>query len=278
MNLEEVGSEIFLLKGREFMDFSQTSFNEIKKYISILDDKELENIIYLLINDKRKNVSTLGKRILLKKEKRIVEIERVKKMYQFDRQFGEDKLIAGVDEVGRGPLAGPIVAASVILPLGFNKDDELLLGINDSKKLSHDKREKLYKIIIDNAIDYNISLIEKDEIDEKGIGYCNNEVLKRACEGLKTKPDIVISDGYPIKKSCLYNKYVIKGDEKSASIACASIIAKVYRDNLMLNLSKIYPQYGFDKNVGYGTKEHIEAIKKYGPSKIHRLSFLGNII
>jgi ribonuclease HII len=199
-------------------------------------------------------------------------------MYAFDMQFGEVSPIAGVDEVGRGPLAGPIVGAAVVLNYKILNDEELLLGIKDSKKLSAAKREELSEVIKKKALYYHIFSMDSEQIDEKGIAFCNNEVLKQACLKLPITPQLVLSDGYPIRNYEGNNKYVIKGDSKSASIACASIIAKVYRDAVMRDYAEKYPQYGFDSNVGYGTKEHVDSILEFGITPIHRRSFLKKII
>lgn len=264
---------------------AKLNFSSLKLYVSNLQqnflDVEKEKVCKItecLANDSRKNVQRLAEslnKFFIKKEN---EINRVKEMYRFDRSFGNYIYVAGVDEVGRGPLAGPIAAASVVLNLKYKEDRELILGIKDSKKLSPKLREELSELIKERAISYNIALINNNEIDERGIAWCNNEVLRRAVKGLKVPPDIVLSDGYAVKNLDIYNEFIIKGDAKSASIACASIIAKVYRDNLMKEYSKLYPQYGFDNNSGYGTNEHVQAIKKYGVCKIHRMSFLKNII
>lgn len=237
---------------------------------------EVKIIAELLKVDKRKNVSSLGSRIEKNINNFIKEEERVKNMYLFDKSFGDYKYIAGVDEVGRGPLAGPIVAAAVMLD--YDTLDEIILYINDSKKLSEHKREELSKIIKEKALSYSIAMCDNQEIDEKGIGYCNNEVFIEACKGLEIKPDLVLSDGYLIKNFQGENKHVIKGDTKSACIACASIIAKVYRDNIMKEYHNKYPQYNFKKNVGYGTKAHIDSLKENGPTEIHRMSFLKSIL
>ncbi|WP_313885168.1 ribonuclease HII [Clostridium sp. DJ247] len=242
------------------------------------ENEKFSNTIEYLKKDSRKNIQGLGEHLekfLIKKQE---EIHRVKSMYDFDKGFGNHIYVAGVDEVGRGPLAGPIAAAAVILKLRYEEDRELILGIKDSKKLSQKNRESLSRLIKEKAVDYNISVINSSEIDDRGIAWCNNEVLKRAVLGLKITPDFVISDGYSVKNLNMDNEFVIKGDAKSASIACASIIAKVYRDDLMKEYSKTYPSYGFNNNAGYGTEEHIQAIKKYGTCKLHRLSFLKNII
>lgn len=259
------------------MKFSDMSFIKIKEYMGKLNIDEYEEAVEQLKDDKRKNVQSLIKKFLNMKYKKEKEILRVKNMYDFDLKFLKSGYLSGVDEVGRGPLAGPIVAAAVILNLNkFNED--MILNINDSKKLSANKREELSKIIKEKAVCFNISVIDNIKIDLKGVGICNQEVLKSAVEGLKITPDYVISDGYPIKELNIPNSYSVKGDSKSASIACASIIAKVYRDNLMKEYAKKYPQYNFESNVGYGSKVHIEAIKQWGITPIHRKSFLKNII
>ncbi|CUP69314.1 ribonuclease HII [Clostridium baratii] len=263
------------------MDLSNMSYKLIKEEfdkINIdLNNKDILALSELLLSDKRKNVQSLGNKILKEKKKLEDEIKRVRKMYDFDREFARGSLLAGVDEVGRGPLAGPIVSAAVILDLNC-LDDEMILYLNDSKKLSEKKREELSAIIKEKAIAYKITECSNDEIDEKGIGFCNNDVFLRAVDGLKEYPNIVLSDGYKVRGIEIENKCVIKGDTKSASIAAASIIAKVYRDNLMKEYAKKYPEYGFENNVGYGAKKHVDAIKEHGATEIHRMSFLRNIL
>lgn len=267
------------------IDFSNMSYKEICEYVlgientvNPMEDSDKLIILSLLLQDNRKTVQKLGNkmsRIIELKEK---EIQRVKRMYEFDRSFGNYKYVAGVDEVGRGPLAGPIVAAAVILDLNIEDDKDLILRANDSKKLSIALRKELSYIIKEKALAYKIIAIGNDQIDERGIGWCNNQVFIEACDKLTIKPDLVLSDGYKIKGFKSPNEFVIKGDTKSISIACASIIAKVYRDELMLQYHEKYPNYGFDKNVGYGTEEHVLSIKKYGIIPIHRKSFLKNIL
>lgn len=276
--------DLYHLKGRDNIleiDFNNMKSAEVKKYItSILNDNDCNYnfIIELLEKDNRKTVQKLSENVRKYVENKEKEINRVKNMYIFDRKFLANGYIVGVDEVGRGPLAGPIVAAAVVLDLDCKIDEELILHINDSKKLSLKMREELDSIIKQKAISYSIAEIDNNEIDNKGIAWGNNEVLKRAYEGLTVEPNFILSDGYGIKNCKYNNEFVIKGDAQSASIACASIIAKVYRDNRMKEYASIYPQYDFDKNVGYGTKNHIEAIKKYGFTPIHRKSFLKNIL
>ncbi|MDF2882670.1 MAG: ribonuclease [Clostridiaceae bacterium] len=275
-----------IIKFKETKSLNCFSTKEIKEkvdeYLYNNDLKENEKNIQMLIsdllNDSRKSINLLGRKAQNYIESRKVEIKRVQEMYNFDRQFGEDIYIAGVDEVGRGPLAGPICAASVILKLNFHDDRDLILGIKDSKKLSHKQREELSLIIKEKSLCYNIAIIQHDMIDSKGISWCNNEVLKKAVINSEMLPQLALSDGFAIRNLSIDNKFFIKGDSKSASIACASIIAKVYRDKIMAEYSKIYPEYGFDRNSGYGTKEHMDAIKKYGPCEIHRRSFITRIL
>lgn len=268
------------------MDFNNLKFDEIKNkvkcieknYFDIKSQINIEEIIQLLYKDHRKNVQKLSISLQNFIEKANKEIERVNNMYNFDKGFISDGYISGADEVGRGPLAGPIVGASVVLNLNELNSKDIILGIKDSKKLSPKLREELSCIIKDKSISYKIIEIDNTIIDERGIGWCNNEVLKQSTLNLDIQPSLVLSDGYAIKNINIKNEYVIKGDSKSASIACASIIAKVYRDNIMDNYANSYTYYGFEKNAGYGTAEHIEALKKFGPCKIHRMSFLKNIL
>lgn len=276
--------EVIVMDQLLFGDISLLSHKALSSYINSIEDEELKspsNILTIIDNfkkDTRKNVYNLG----LKLENRLIryseEVTRIKALYNFDKGFGDFVHIAGVDEVGRGPLAGPIVAAAVVLKNELPLDNNIILGLNDSKKVPLEKREELYDIITKEALFYKIALIDNEEIDSKGIGYCNNMVFIKACEGLGIKPEIILSDGYPIRNYNVNNRAVIKGDTKSAAIAAASIIAKVYRDRIMKEYSFVYPQYGFEKHVGYGTKEHIEAITKYGITPIHRKSFLKSII
>lgn len=273
------------LEIKDNMQLSSMKFSDIKDIVLNLEKEYstenkdcLLNVGSILKVDNRKNVQGLSDRILKFVQRNDEEIDRVMKMYNFDKSFGQYTYIAGVDEVGRGPLAGPIVAASVVLNLDYNSDKDLILGIKDSKKLTAKSREELAEIIKSKALYYNIAEIDNNEIDAKGIGWCNNEVLKRASINMAILPEIVLSDGYAVKNIGIKNEFIIKGDNKSASIASASIIAKVYRDKKMEEYSKIYPYYGFEKNAGYGTTEHIEGLKIYGPSPLHRLSFLRNIL
>ncbi|MBR2468181.1 MAG: ribonuclease HII [Clostridia bacterium] len=184
------------------------------------------------------------------------------------------KLIAGVDEAGRGPLAGPVCAAAAIMPL--NKD-KIIEEINDSKKLTEKKREALYDKIISTAIAYKIVLIDEKTIDEINILNATKKGMKEAILGLSVKPELVLLDAVNLDLD-IKSESIIKGDAKSYNIAAASILAKVTRDRLMMELDKIYPEYNFKKHKGYGTKEHIENLKKYGKCDIHRDSFIKNFV
>lgn len=258
-------------------EIENMSYDKLKKYVDSLniDFKDEENIKILtekLTRDKRKNVSHLGETILKNNEKYKSEIERVKGLYDFDLQYG--KLVAGCDEVGRGSFAGPIVSASVIL----DPNKEYIPYINDSKKLSKAKREMIAKEIRKNALSIKIVELENDIIDEKGISFANKAVLRSSILAHKMDIDFALSDGFKIENIPYKTINVVKGDAKSACIAASSIIAKVYRDGLMEKYSKEFPEYGFESNSGYGSKSHIEAIKKHGITRIHRLSFLSNIL
>lgn len=194
---------------------------------------------------------------------------------KFERELLEEgfSLIAGVDEVGRGPLAGPVVCAAVIMPLGL---DELIVGVDDSKKLSAKKREELAEEIKKRAVCYSIIEIDEKTIDEINILQATRLGMKRAVEELATTPHIVLTDGNMTIDIEHKQKSIIKGDALSYTIGCASILAKVYRDNLMDEFAKEYPYYAFEQNKGYGTKAHIDGIKEFGLCPIHRRTFTKN--
>ena len=182
--------------------------------------------------------------------------------------------ICGVDEAGRGPLAGPVCAAAVILPEGA-----VIEGLDDSKKLTEKKREKLYDIIKETAVAYSVAYGTLEEIESVNILEATYLAMNRAIEGLNVKPDFALIDGNRVPRGIkIPCETVVKGDSKSMSVAAASVLAKVTRDRLMLEYDKKYPEYNFKKHKGYGTKEHTELIKQYGPCEIHRLSFLKNIL
>ncbi|MBR5192394.1 MAG: ribonuclease HII [Clostridia bacterium] len=193
---------------------------------------------------------------------------------QYERKYQNlgYKYIAGVDEVGRGPLAGPVVCASVIMPL-----DDLIDGVDDSKKLTEKKREELAVLIKERAIAYSICEISQEEIDEINILNAVKKCMVKAVKGLKIQPEITLVDGVDTHLE-INAEYVIKGDFNSYTIGCASILAKVYRDNLMKEYAKEFTEYGFEKHKGYGTKFHIEKIKEIGPCKLHRRTFIKNFL
>ena len=194
---------------------------------------------------------------------------------EFEQQAAANgySAVCGVDEAGRGPLAGPVCAAAVILPQG-----KLIEGVNDSKKLSEKKREALFEVIKAEARSYAVAYASIEEIEELNILNATMLAMNRAVEGLSVKADFAMIDGNRLPPLDIDAEYIIKGDAKSMSVACASILAKVSRDRLLYGYAKEFPQYGFDKHKGYGTKAHRDAILRYGPCKYHRLSFLGKIL
>ena len=202
------------------------------------------------------------------------EKKRTYEMSRFERENSQYGFLCGIDEVGRGPLAGPVYAAAVILP----KDSDILY-LNDSKKLSEKKREELYDVIMEKAVAVGIGSRTCERIDEINILEATKEAMTDAVHSLSVKPGGLLIDALHIPSLEEYQQIsIIKGDAKSASIAAASIIAKVTRDRIMKEYAREYPQYGFDSNKGYGSAEHIEALKKYGPCPIHRRSFIGNFV
>ncbi|MBO5924800.1 MAG: ribonuclease HII [Clostridia bacterium] len=195
-------------------------------------------------------------------------------LFEYDKQISLEgyKYICGIDEAGRGPLAGPVSVGCVIMPL-----DDMIDGINDSKKLSEKKREALYDIILDKAISYSIVLVDNMTIDRLNILEATKSAMIEALSKLSVSPDLVLIDA--VKLNCDYQqRSIIKGDATSYNVAAASILAKVTRDRLMREYDAKYPQYQFEKNKGYGTKVHVEALKEYGPTKIHRKTFIGNFV
>ena len=203
-------------------------------------------------------------------EKLIAERERLAKMWYFEHKYAsEATYIGGMDEVGRGPLAGPVVTACVILP-----PDVELLYLNDSKKVTEKRREVLYDQIMECAISVGIGISDAGRIDEINILEATKEAMIRGVRDMSIKPDLLLIDALKLEDLDIPQVSIVKGDAKSASIAAASIVAKVTRDRMMVELSKRYPGYYFEKNKGYGTKQHYEGLKKQGPCEIHRRSFL----
>lgn len=203
------------------------------------------------------------------------ELKRQAAMWEIEKSLKEKgyKAVAGVDEAGRGPLAGPVYAAAVILPEGARLD-----GINDSKKLSEKKREELFEKIKEVAVAYSICSVDEKEIDEINILNATHKAMNGAAKSLEVSADYVIIDGNSIKGMEIPHETVVKGDAKSISIAAASILAKVSRDRYITQMADKYPEYGFEKHKGYGTKAHTDAILKYGISPIHRKTFLKKLL
>ncbi|MDE6925507.1 MAG: ribonuclease HII [Acetatifactor sp.] len=217
----------------------------------------------------RKLVETARKRMVSLEE----EKQRIEQLRVYERQYESCGLICGIDEVGRGPLAGPVVAGAVILP-----KDCRILYINDSKKLSEKKREELYDVIMEQAVACAVGYATPERIDQINILQATYEAMREAVGKLKPQPDILLNDAVKIPGTAIRQVPIIKGDAKSISIGAASIIAKVTRDRLMVEYDKIYPEYDFAGNKGYGSAAHIAAVKKYGPTPIHRRSFIKNFV
>ena len=200
------------------------------------------------------------------------EVRRTEEMKRYERQYDAYSYICGIDEVGRGPLAGPVVAGAVILPKNCS-----LLYLNDSKKLSEKKREELYEEIMGSALAVGTGYNTPARIDEINILQATYEAMREAVRALSPEPDLLLNDAVTIPGIGIRQVPIIKGDAKSISIAAASIVAKVTRDRLMVKYDEIYPEYGFASHKGYGSSAHIEAIRKYGPTPIHRKSFIKNL-
>ncbi len=247
--------------------------SDIKEEFAASNIEGYADLIAKYSDDERAGVINLIKRYQKEIDKHNKEVERTYNMQAFERKYGEYQYICGIDEVGRGPLAGPVCAGAVILP----KDVDILY-INDSKQLSAAKREELYDIIRKKAIAVKTAYSSPEVIDEINILQATYRAMREAINELDVKPDILLNDAVNIPEVNIKQVPIIKGDAKSISIAAASIIAKVERDRLMVMYDELYPEYGFAKNKGYGSKEHIEALRKYGPCPIHRRSFIKGLI
>lgn len=251
----------------------QQKINEIKNHLQAAELNELPDFIRMYESDERSGVQNL----IEKAKKRITEYEkeiaRTKQMKRYEEEYSSFAYICGIDEVGRGPLAGPVVAGAVILP----KDCDILY-LNDSKQLSEKKREELYDIIMEKAISVGLGYVSPERIDEINILQATYEAMREAISKLSPQPDLLLNDAVTIPKIAIRQVPIIKGDAKSISIAAASIVAKVTRDRLMVDYDSVFPEYGFASNKGYGAAVHLEALKKYGPTPIHRKSFIKNLI
>ncbi len=255
------------------MDTRALSTHDIQELISEMKIEEYPLYIDLFLNDSRKGVQKIGKKLETKYKRMLHEKRRIEKMKQFENRLylSGCTVIAGVDEVGRGPLAGPVVAAAVILPKSFS-----LLDVNDSKKLNKKKREELLYYIEKDARDIGIGIVHQEIIDEINILNASKLAMKKAVEDLKIKPEHVLVDAITIDDLGVNQTGIIKGDQKCLSIAAASIVAKENRDHFMMKQHNIYPQYDFINNKGYGTEKHYEGLRRYGLCPLHRRSFLKN--
>ena len=209
----------------------------------------------------------------LKGERLEKELLRLEAMKAFERQFEDCALICGIDEAGRGPLAGPVVAGAAILP-----KDQTILYLNDSKKLSEKRREELFLEVKEKALHWSVGMASPERIDEINILQATYEAMRQAISGLGAVPEVLLNDAVTIPGITIHQVPIIKGDAKSVSIAAASVLAKVTRDHMMVEYDKIYPEYGFAKHKGYGTAAHIAALKEFGPTPIHRRTFIKNFL
>lgn len=245
--------------------------SEIQMEYRDLTEKDYGTFLEIYQGDERAAVRKMTEAVVKKQHALAAERKRMYEMFAFERRYQEYQYICGIDEVGRGPLAGPLVAGAVILP-----KDCSLLYLNDSKQLSEKKREELYDRIMAEAVSVGIGYASPERIDEINILNADYEAMREAISMLSVKPDLLLNDAVTIPEVEIRQVPIIKGDTLSASIAAASIVAKVTRDRLMTQYDELMPEYKFASNKGYGSKEHIEAIKTYGPSVIHRRSFIKN--
>lgn len=249
------------------------SIKEIKQEFEQADKEKLPLLYERYADDSRAGVVSLITKYKKKEEKLQAEIKRIEEMSRYERENREEEYICGIDEVGRGPLAGPVVAGAVILP-----KDEMILYLNDSKKLSEKKREELYEIIMEKAVATGIGIVSPARIDEINILQATYEAMRMAIDNLKIKPTLLLNDAVTIPEVDIKQIPIIKGDAKSVSIAAASIIAKVTRDRLMQEYDKVITGYDFASNKGYGSAAHIQALKENGATPIHRKTFIKNFI
>ena len=251
----------------------ERKIGQIKEELKAATEAMLPSFIMAYESDERSGVIKLVEQAKKRLQKLEEERKRIWKLQEYERKYGQYTYICGIDEVGRGPLAGPVVAGAVILP----KDCDILY-INDSKKLTAAKREELYDEIMEKAVAAGIGMVSPQRIDEINILQATYEAMREAISKLEPAPDILLNDAVTIPGVAIRQGPIIKGDAKSISIGAASIVAKVTRDRLMVEYDKIMPGYGFAANKGYGSAEHIAALKKYGPTPIHRRSFIGNFV
>ena len=257
----------------EVSEMEERKIGQIKEELKAATEAMLPSFIMAYESDERSGVIKLVEQAKKRLQKLEEERKRIWKLQEYERKYGQYTYICGIDEVGRGPLAGPVVAGAVILP----KDCDILY-INDSKKLTAAKREELYDEIMEKAVAAGIGMVSPQRIDEINILQATYEAMRQAIAQLSPQPDLLLNDAVTIPKVAIPQVPIIKGDAKSISIGAASIIAKVTRDRMMVYYDSIYPEYGFASNKGYGSAEHIAALKKYGPTPIHRRTFIKNFV
>lgn len=252
---------------------SQEKIEIIRNKFKNASIEELPELMSIYHEDGRVGVGKILERAQKKLDTYNKELDRVQSMLSYERQYGEYGVICGIDEAGRGPLAGPVVAAAVILDVNCP-----ILYVNDSKKLSEKKREELYDEIMEKAVSVGVGIASPETIDEINILQADYVAMREAVSQLTPKPEVFLNDAVTIPGIEGRQVSIIKGDAKSLSIAAASIIAKVTRDRMMREYDKLFPKYDFAKNKGYGTAEHVAALKKFGPTPIHRRSFISNFV
>ncbi len=255
------------------MEDGTRKISEIKAEYDHLGEERLDEFITEYVRDGRPGVARIVGLAQKRQEKLRIEKERIYALSEFERKYADYEFICGIDEVGRGPLAGPVVACGVILP----KDCDILY-INDSKKLTEKRREELYDVIMEKAVAVGLGESSHQRIDEINILQATYEAMREAIGKLNPKPTLLLNDAVNIPGVDIKQVAIVHGDAKSISIGAASIVAKVTRDRMMVKYDEMYPGYGFASNKGYGSAEHIEALKTIGPCPIHRRSFIGNFV
>lgn len=248
--------------------------SQIKEELEKAAGEERGRLLAEYENDTRKGVLRLVEKYRKQEQALLTEIGRLEQMKVFEKKYaGKYSLICGIDEAGRGPLAGPVVAGACILP-----EDAQILYLNDSKKLSASRRELLYDEIREKAVAFGVGMVSPERIDEINILQATYEAMRKAVAAMQTEPDFLLVDAVTIPDVAMRQTGIVKGDAKSVSIAAASILAKVTRDRLMVELDDLYPEYGFKQNKGYGSAAHIRAVKEFGPSPVHRRTFIKNFL
>lgn len=249
------------------------SIAEIRKELESSSGDGTKALLDVYEKDSRKGVQTLVAKYRKMERLLAKERERLEKMREFEHKYSSFEAICGVDEAGRGPLAGPVVAGAVILPA-----DVEILYLNDSKKVSAARRDELYEEIKEKAVSWAVGIVSPERIDEINILQATYEAMRQAIAKLMPEPDLLLVDAVTIPSVPQKQVGIVKGDARSVSIAAASIMAKVTRDHMMEEWDVKYPEYGFSSHKGYGSQAHIEAIRKYGPSPIHRRTFIKNFV